>query len=46
MHLRKNLVPICGDSIGTAIGKHTFRASGMTGYLTDGGRIDIAQVGI
>jgi integrase len=29
--------------IETAIGCHTFRATGITDYLTNGGRIEIAQ---
>jgi len=29
--------------IETAIGCHTFRATGITDYLTDGGRIEVAQ---
>jgi len=33
-----------GDArIETAIGCHTFRATGITGYLTNGGRIEVAQ---
>lgn len=31
------------DSIETAIGCHTFHATGITDYLTNGGRIEIAQ---
>jgi integrase/recombinase XerD len=27
----------------TAIGCHTFRATGITDYLTNGGRIEVAQ---
>jgi integrase/recombinase XerD len=30
-------------SIETAIGCHTFRATGITDYLTNGGRIEVAQ---
>jgi len=29
--------------IETAIGSHTFRATGITDYLTNGGRIEVAQ---
>jgi integrase/recombinase XerD len=29
--------------IETAIGCHTFRATGITDYLTNGGRIEVAQ---
>ncbi len=29
--------------IETAIGCHTFRATGLTDYLTNGGRIEVAQ---
>ena len=29
--------------IDTAIGCHTFRATGITDYLTNGGRIEVAQ---
>ncbi len=29
--------------IETAIGCHTFRATGITDYLTSGGRIEVAQ---
>jgi len=29
--------------IATAIGCHTFRATGITDYLTNGGRIEVAQ---
>jgi integrase len=29
--------------IETSIGCHTFRATGITDYLTNGGRIDVAQ---
>src|SRR5216683_7032032 len=29
--------------IETAIGRHTFRATGITDYLTNGGRIEVAQ---
>jgi integrase/recombinase XerD len=29
--------------IATAIGCHTFRATGLTDYLTNGGRIEVAQ---
>ena len=29
--------------IETAIGNHTFRATGITDYLTNGGRIEVAQ---
>ncbi|MBI3805322.1 MAG: tyrosine-type recombinase/integrase [Nitrospirae bacterium] len=33
-----------GDAeIDTAIGCHTFRATGITDYLTNGGRIEVAQ---
>jgi integrase len=31
------------DGIETAIGCHTFRATGITDYLTNGGRIEVAQ---
>ena len=29
--------------IATGIGCHTFRATGITDYLTNGGRIEVAQ---
>jgi integrase/recombinase XerD len=29
--------------IETAIGNHTFRATGITDYLSNGGRIEVAQ---
>lgn len=29
--------------IETAIGCHTFRATGITDYLTNGGRVEVAQ---
>ena len=32
-----------GGGIETAIGCHTFRATGITDYLTNGGRIEVAQ---
>ena len=32
-----------GAGIETAIGCHTFRATGITDYLTNGGRIEVAQ---
>jgi len=32
-----------GAGIATAIGCHTFRATGITDYLTNGGRIEVAQ---
>lgn len=33
-----------GDAeIETAIGCHTFRATGITDYLTNGGRLEVAQ---
>jgi integrase/recombinase XerD len=32
-----------GASIETVIGCHTFRATGITDYLTNGGRIEVAQ---
>ena len=32
-----------GAGIETAIGCHTFRATGITDYLTNGGRIGVAQ---
>ena len=31
-----------GAGIETAIGCHTFRATGITDYLTNGGRIEVA----
>ena len=33
----------CYAGIETAIGCHTFRATGITDYLTNGGRIEVAQ---
>ncbi len=35
--------PGCGLRIKTAIGCHTFRATGITDYLTNGGKLEIAQ---
>ncbi len=32
-----------GAGIETAIGCHTFRATGITDYLTNGGHIEVAQ---
>jgi len=32
-----------GAGIETAIGCHTLRATGITDYLTNGGRIEVAQ---
>jgi integrase len=39
------MVRRCGADAGTetAIGCHTFRATGITDYLTDGGRVAVAQ---
>lgn len=31
------------EGIQTAIGRHTFRATGITDCLTNGGRIEVAQ---
>jgi integrase/recombinase XerD len=33
----------CRHGIETAIGCHKFRATGITDYLTNGGRIEVAQ---
>jgi hypothetical protein len=34
---------VADAGIETAIGCHTFRATGITDYLTNGGRIEVAQ---
>jgi integrase/recombinase XerD len=42
MHFRRWYQPTPPARV-TSIGCHTFRATGITDYLTNGGRIEVAQ---
>jgi integrase len=41
--VRRRAVDAVDADIETSIGCHTFRATGITDYLTNGGKLEIAQ---